>query len=305
MSTFAQDVALGAAKTLMGTSPVFSTSAPALFQLYSIPSDQLAFLTFKAHSRDPYDVFPVPPPSRGVTPRQRLEATRHWLRSAKVPLVSELNAATFGELMPSEKSATGPGGKTLLPPLVGLAVLSRRGLGGAEGLERAKEVVAQMARSWVEKRRGGRAEKTEGEGERDVLWAWVDGDKWAGWARSMYDVKLGARDGPKVVIADPKVSARRRCLVVLAVCVKGGSAKRLTIFPGARVQRMEYWKTTAEGSPLELDRQAVFDVIEQGAYARRIKPESSRQFLERFAYVSPVSLRLGIYTLTVPRCRTD
>lgn len=85
---------------------------------------------------------------------------------------------------------------------------------------------------------------------------------------------------------------------------EGGSAKRLTIFPGARVQRMEYWKTTAEGSPLELDRQAVFDVIEQGAYARRIKPESSRQFLERFAYVSPVS-RLGIYTLTVPRCRTD
>lgn len=200
-----QDIALGAAKTLMGTSPVYSTSAPALFQLYSIPSDQLTFLTFKAHSRDPYDVFAVPHSSRGATPRQRLEATRHWLRSAKVPLVSELTAATFGELMPSEKSATGPGGKPLLPPLVGLAVLSRRGL-GAEALERAKEVVKQMAESWVEKRRVNKAKGVGGEEERDVLWAWVDGDKWAGWARSMYDVKLGARDGPKVVIADPKVS---------------------------------------------------------------------------------------------------
>lgn len=223
----AQDIAVGAAKTLMGTSPVYSTSAPALFQLYSIPSDQLTFLTFKAHSRDPYDVFPVPPSSRGaITPRQRLEATRHWLRSAKVPLVSELTAATFGELMPSEgKSATGPGGKPLLPPLVGLAVLSRRGLGGHEGLERAKEVVKQMARSWVEKRRVNRAKGVGGEEEeRDVLWAWVDGDKWAGWARSMYDVKLGARDGPKVVIADPKVSL----FLVLRVG-SGGERRALTV----------------------------------------------------------------------------
>ncbi|GAA5991874.1 hypothetical protein JCM10908_002250 [Rhodotorula pacifica] len=244
------DIAVGAAKTLMGTSPVYSTSAPALFSLHSIPTDQLTFLTFKAHSRSPYDIFPVPL-SRTGTSRQRLEATRHWLRSAKVPLVSELNAATFAELLPAEKTATGPGGKPLLPPLLGLAVLSRRGL-GADGLENAKEVVGEMARSWVEKRQARREKAARGLEERDVLWAWVDGDKWAGWARSMYDIKLGARDGPKVVIADPK--------------------------------RMEYWTRTAQGEPLELDKQAVFEVIEQGAYARRIKPHSSRQFLERFAY---------------------
>lgn len=41
-----------------------------------------------------------------------------------------------------------------------------------------------------------------------------------------------------------------------------------------------------QGGPLELNRQAVFQVIEQGAYGRRIKPQSSRQFLERLAYVS-------------------
>ncbi|GAA5881113.1 hypothetical protein JCM3774_000876 [Rhodotorula dairenensis] len=235
------EIALGAAKTLMGTSPVYSTSAPALFGLHSIPEDQLTFVTFKAHARDPYDVFAVPLRGGG-TSRQRLEATRHWLRSAKVPLVSELNAATFPELMPSSTGG-------MVPPLVGLAVLSRRGL-GTEGLERAKESVAEMAKAWVVERRRKRQEA--GKEERDVLWAWVDGDKWAGWARSMYDVKLGARDGPKVVIADPK--------------------------------RMEYWKTTVQGSPLELDREAVFRVVEQGPYARRIKPQSSRQFLERFAY---------------------
>lgn len=63
---------------------------------------------------------------------------------------------------------------------------------------------------------------------------------------------------------------------------------------------MEYWKTTAEGSPLEMDRQAVFDVIRQGAYARRIKPESSRQFLERFAYVS-FALHLAFRHSTLSR----
>ena len=69
---------------------------------------------------------------------------------------------------------------------------------------------------------------------------------------------------------------------------------------------MEYWKTTLEGSPLELDRQAVFDVIEQGAYARRIKPESSRQFLERFAYVSFGHSFASEYPRSQPRrCRAD
>lgn len=200
-----QDVAIGAAKTLMGTSPVYSTSSSALFSLLSIPPTQLTFVTFKAHSRDPYDQLVVPLGGTGSTARQRVEAARHWLRSAKLPLVTELSGATYPELMPSDVKVYGPGGKALLPPLVGLAVLSRRGL-GADGLERAKDQVDKMAKAWVVQRREARRNGGAEEQERDVLWAWVDGDKWAGWARSIYDVKMGAKDGPKVVVADPKVT---------------------------------------------------------------------------------------------------
>ncbi|GAA6026378.1 hypothetical protein JCM8202_004755, partial [Rhodotorula sphaerocarpa] len=252
------DIALAAVKTLMGTAPVYRSTASGLFSRHSLPSDQLTFLTFKSHSSKPYDVFSLPLESAG-TPLQRLEATRHWLRSAKLPLLSELSSATYNELLPSDSLIAGPGGKKLLPPLVGLAVLSRKGL-GAEGLERAKAQVERIAEAWVEKRRARRAQKGVGSAgpaggvgaERDVLWSWVDADRWAGWTRSMYDIQNGGKEGPRLVIADPR--------------------------------RMEYWSKTLEGEPLALDEAKVFELIEQGVYAGQVRPASSRMFLERFAY---------------------
>lgn len=62
-----------------------------------------------------------------------------------------------------------------------------------EGFEEAKKEVERLARGW-----GGR----KGEG-REVVWAWVDGDKWAGWAKGMYGVKGGKE--VVWVVADPKV----------------------------------------------------------------------------------------------------
>lgn len=87
------------------------------------------------------------------------------------------------------------------PPLVGVAVLSRKGLKGKQ-FDAAKTMVERLAKGWNERRMG----REEGKKGRDVLWTWVDGDKWAGWVRTMYDVKNGAADGPKLLIADPKVS---------------------------------------------------------------------------------------------------
>lgn len=99
--------------------------------------------------------------------------------------------------MPISKEIIG----SSVPPLVGLAILSRKGLGDLNDFESAKSAFEQVARGWVERRK---MQGEEGTG-RDVIWAWVDGDRWAGWARTMFDVKEGAKDGPKVVIADPKV----------------------------------------------------------------------------------------------------
>lgn len=213
----------------MGTAPVYRSTASGLFSRHSLPSDQLTFLTFKSHSSKPYDVFSLPLESAG-TPLQRLEATRHWLRSAKLPLLSELSSATYNELLPSDSLIAGPGGKKLLPPLVGLAVLSRKGL-GAEGLERAKAQVERMAEAWVEKRRARRAQTGAGAAgaaggvgaERDVLWSWVDADRWAGWTRSMYDIQNGGKEGPRLVIADPRVRFRH-CLSLRKILTRVGPA---------------------------------------------------------------------------------
>ncbi|GJN89457.1 hypothetical protein Rhopal_002443-T1 [Rhodotorula paludigena] len=234
------DVAHAAARSLMGTSPFYSSSSPELFPLLSLPSHSPTLVVLKDHSLTASDYFIVPPASSAAHPtsQKRILAIKQWLRSAKLPTVSELNGATYADLMPEDGS----------PPLVGLAVLSRSGL-GPDGFESAKKQVEALARGWTERRRA-RGEKERG---RDVLWAWVEGDKWAAWARSMYDVKMGGKEAPAVVIADPK--------------------------------ELVYWSTSLSDSALELGAPAtVYELVEQGIYAGRAPTGSSRQFLERVAH---------------------
>lgn len=180
-----QDAGHAAAKSLMGSSPVYTSSSPELLALFSVPSGQATFVTLKDHSLAPSSTFALP---RAGSTSKRVALARNWLRSAKLPTVTELTSTTFADLMPTDGE----------PPLVGLAVLSRKGLGD-DGLERKKDEVHALARGWAQRRRTASRE------ERDVLWAWVDGDKWAGWVRTMYDVKMGGKDAPALVIADPKV----------------------------------------------------------------------------------------------------
>lgn len=86
-------------------------------------------------------------------------------------------------------------------PYVGLVVLSRAKMGSR--FDEWRERVGAVARGWGEKRRG----MTEGEkgGEREVVWAWVDGDKWAQWIKTMYEVKAG--EEPWLILADTKASS--------------------------------------------------------------------------------------------------
>lgn len=84
--------------------------------------------------------------------------------------------------------------------LVGVVVLSPKQL-GAERLALAVADVRTLALGW--EKRGGK------DGQRAVIWAWVDGDKWSAWAKSLYGVKATLE--PVVVVADPKV-----CLTLCA-----------------------------------------------------------------------------------------
>ncbi|GAA5837555.1 hypothetical protein JCM11251_002012 [Rhodosporidiobolus azoricus] len=242
------DIALAqsAAKSLLGsTAPVYSSTNSALYTFFSLPADQPTFLTFKDGSLSPVSTFAVPSSLTGQSPQLRLAKTKQYLRTAKLPTVSELNGATYSDLMPPASAlvdvATNP------PPLVGLAVLSRKGL-GPDGFKNALSLFEGVAKGWGERRRMDGA--ADGDKKREVLWAWVDGDKWAGWARTMFDVKEGAKKGPRVVIADPK--------------------------------DLTYYATTLANEPLELTSSAVYELIEQGIFTGKATASSSRNAFERF-----------------------
>ncbi|ORY74538.1 thioredoxin-like protein [Leucosporidium creatinivorum] len=228
-----QTVATSAASTLVGGAPFYTSTSPDLYSLFSLPAEPY-LLAFKDGSLSPANTFALP--SHTLPAKSRLEATKHWLRSAKFPTLTELSSATFDDLMPS----TGE------PPLVGVAVLSKKGLPGKQ-FEAAKTVVERLAKGWSERRMS----KEESKKGRDVLWTWVDGDKWAGWVRTMYDVKNGAADGPKLLIADPKT--------------------------------LVYWKSTLSGSPLSFEHEEVYSLIEQGITTGTLAGLSSRTFMEKFA----------------------
>ncbi|GAA6060411.1 hypothetical protein JCM10212_002179 [Sporobolomyces blumeae] len=256
------DVALAreAAKSQMGSTPFYASTSPDLLARFSLSAaSPPTFLVFKQQQQqggsparssssssafEPSATYALPA-KHSMTRRQRIERTRAWLRSAKLPLVSELDGATYPDLYPEDSNDR--------TPYVAIGVLSRKGLKGEfdSTLNRFKELAAR----WNEE---GQAKDGERKGEKQkgldktVVWAWVDGDRWAPWARSSYDVKMGALDGPVVVIADP--------------------------------HNRVYWKNDLEGSPLGLDSdRTLFDLIEKGVMTGLAPSISSDGFIGRWS----------------------
>ncbi|GAA6024531.1 hypothetical protein JCM10207_008264, partial [Rhodosporidiobolus poonsookiae] len=244
-----------AAKSLLSAQATFyASSAPSIFSALSLPTDSAPrFVVFKSGSSAPADTWVVPFVADGDKGKHKalyasvLAQTQAWLRTARLPLAFELSGATYADAFPSsaEVAAAHKAGAGD-PPLVGVAVLSRAGLGA--GYEEAVREVEALATGWGERRR------MAGEGQgRDVLWTWVDGDRWKGWARSMFDVKMGAREGPRVVISDPK---------------------DLSYYPLALDTQQ----------PLDLSSPtAVFELIEQGVYTGKAVRRSSKGRVERWS----------------------
>jgi hypothetical protein len=114
-----------------------------------------------------------------------------------LPVVSELDGSSYPELFPEDSDATGP--------YVALGFFSKKGLKGDFDKTLAK--FKHLAEDWSRSE-----QKKDGQ---NVVWAWVDGDRWAPWSRSSYDVKMGALDGPVLLVTDPHVSAKPLPLLTL------------------------------------------------------------------------------------------
>ena len=171
----------------MGSTPFYASTSPELFSLFSLsPSSPPTFLVFKSSSLTPTATFALP--ASPLTKRKRIELTKNWLRGAKLPVVSELDGSSYAQLFPEDSDPT--------LPYVVLGFFSKKGLKGEfdETLRKFKN----LAKEW----NGMKKDKNS----RDVAWAWVDGDRWMPWARTSYDVKMGALHSPVMLVSDPNVS---------------------------------------------------------------------------------------------------
>ncbi|GAA5904768.1 uncharacterized protein JCM6883_003897 [Sporobolomyces salmoneus] len=229
------DIALAreAAQSQMGPStPFYASSSPELFSHFSVPpSSPPTFLIFKSSSLSPTGRFSLP--SKPLTRRKRVDQTRSWLRSAKLPVVSELDGSSYSDLFPEDSDPSNP--------FVVLGFFSKKGLKGEfdETMKRFK----RLAEEW------NRESKLEG--RRSVAWAWVDGDRWAPWSRSSYDVKMGAVDAPVLLVSDP--------------------------------HNRVYWKNDLSGDALKVEDSKVFDLIRKGVLTGTVAGVSSDNFVGRWS----------------------
>lgn len=73
--------------------------------------------------------------------------------------------------------------------------------------EKVSDKVKEIGKKW-------RVSKSN-KGGRDIVFTWMDADKWATWLSNMYGIKAG--NEPTVVIADHSVSSAKACGLFLLI----------------------------------------------------------------------------------------
>jgi hypothetical protein len=241
----------------MGSTPFLVSTSPELFARFDLPlSSPPTFLVFKSASLTPTSSFSLPP--KPLTKRKRVEQTRNWLRGAKLPVISELNGSSYPELFPEDSDSS--------LPYVVLGFFSRKGLKGE--FDNKLRQFERLAKEWNQSK--------QEKGQRSVAWAWVDGDRWAPWSRSSYDVKMGALDGPVLLVSDPYVSRFSSISPSLDIVLDNRITRR---------QDRVFWKNDLSNEPLRLDDSAVYDLIRKGVFTGTVPGVSSDGVVGRWSKV--------------------
>ena len=102
-----------------------------------------------------------------------------WLTRNKLPTVVALTQETFQDVMNAEHA-----------PLVVLAAVP------PAQSDKAKDILDSAAKAYHQR-------STD---DRDVVFTYMDSDKWASWMKSMYGIKTA--NGPAVIVTDHKVRLR-------------------------------------------------------------------------------------------------
>jgi thioredoxin domain-containing protein 5 len=102
-----------------------------------------------------------------------------WLLANRIPTTVELSQETFQLVMNAPHR-----------PLVVIAAVTK------DTKEKVAEKMKEIGLKW-------RVSKLK-KGNRDVVFTWMDADKWEKWLKNMYGVKVTVQ--PTVIIADHGVS---------------------------------------------------------------------------------------------------
>ena len=174
-----------------------------------------------------------------------------WLQTHRLPLAMELGEGSFKEVMNAESK-----------PLVVLVSVT------ASGVEREQiaETVRRLAGQW---RRTSATQYAPAHEAREVVFTWMDQERWTSWLKSMYGIK---RPG-QVVIVDHSV-----CRTMSTSC----NPARLLIFVS---QRLVYYDKTKAGSRLTLDDASIFPALGD-AMKEALSVQYSENIVERLARVS-------------------
>jgi hypothetical protein len=175
-----------AALPLLGSPPLYISSAPEFFRHFSVPvTSDFSLVAVK-------DGDTSAAAQLWFDAQTSVGELSKWLETHRLPLAMELGEGSFQEVMNAENN-----------PLVVLVSVA------ASGIEhdRIVETVRKLATQW---RGTGVAQYVPAHGARQVVFTWMDHERWASWLKSMYSIK-----GPaQVVIADHSVCWSARHIIL-------------------------------------------------------------------------------------------
>jgi len=219
-----QDRIEEASQPLHGSPQILSIkSSPDLLSSLSLTATQKlpVLISLKDHSLAPFRTLAI---SRDI----RVEEISEWLITHSLPTSTGLSAENFQRVMGPSPSVPG-----LQSRLVVLAAINPENLAHID-------LVKEVARVW---HRGAHAND-----DRQVVFAWMDKEKWASWLKSVYGLKKGSE--PAVVIVDHG--------------------------------RLMYYDTSSQGAPIQLEASSIVSALE-GVSSGVLRPKHSENIAERFA----------------------
>ncbi|KAF8905855.1 thioredoxin-like protein [Gymnopilus junonius] len=180
-----------ASAPLLGSPQIFASSSPALYSKYSLtPSSSSSFtlLAIKDHDSSPVGVTST---FNGLSSSPAL---RSWLLTHRLPTSTELTQDTFQSVMNAPHK----------PLVVIFAAPDRPGV-----REKVMQRLRDVGGKWKVrngKGKSGTVEEEETEG-RQVVFAWMDSERWEDWMKSMYGIQpveggVESVEDTRVVIAD-------------------------------------------------------------------------------------------------------